>query len=502
MTYKKFLNVSVISALVLTAVLATPALAQKPVKDKVAVEALAAKDPGEKSSVDFLVEQMKPAAEASADKNAATAFTLQQALAEAYRNNPDLKASRAELRAVDESYAQALSGYRPSVTGETGYASSHTDGDTRSNGSDPKTITVEVVQPLYRGGTTGANVRGSDYQIKAQRALLQVKEQEVLLTGVSAYLAVIRDQKIVELNTNNESVLKNHLDASRQRFKLGDITKTDVSQSESRLAAAVADRVAAEGNYKKSRADFERVIGVTADNLIAPATMLAAPASLEDAIAEAEKSNPSLAFARFSSSAQEATTRSISGELLPQLDLSGSVGRTYDPSSSSDNYEDDSTIALRATVPFYSGGGSTYSRVRQSRQIEAQRRLEINDSERAARQNTISAWETLVAANAQQRAREAQIEAAKTALNGVKLETDYGSRTTLDLLDAEQEYLDAQVAEVIALHDKIVASYSLLAATGGLTASGLKLGVTLYDPEKNFQNVKNQWFGARIQAED
>lgn len=447
--------------------------------------------------VDRLLQDMKPAAgKPAAEKR--QGLSLRAALAETYARNPALEAARAELRAVDETYSQAVSGFRPSVSGDASYISTHTDAGAVAAGADPKVIELEVTQPLYRGGSTVASVKRSESVIKAQRALLHVTEQQILLNAVTAFMDVLRDQQLLDLNLNNEKVLRNHLEASRQRFKLGDVTRTDVSQSESRLADAVADRVAAEGQLKKSRAAFESVIGLPPDNLEAPAVNLPLPASLEQALAEADTKNPAIIYAHYITVAAEAGTRSISGELLPQIDLTGGIGRTYDTAGGASR-ADDTSLALRATIPIFSGGGSVYSRIRQARQVEEQRKMETRDTLRGVRENVIEAWEELASARAERDARLAQIEAAKTALEGVQLERDYGSRTTLDLLDAEQEYLDAQTAHVTAERDHVVAAYGLLAAVGQMTATGLALDTAVYDPDKNFQNIKNKWFGAKIE---
>lgn len=425
------------------------------------------------------------------------ALDFQTALAEAYRSNPDLLAARAELRSVDETYAQAMSGYRPRVNGEVSYISSHFDGDTLDSHSDPKALAIELRQPLYRGGSTQANVKVSDNRIKAQRALLRVTEQQVLLDAVTAYMDVVRDAELVRLNINNENVLDRHLEASRQRFRLGDITKTDVSQAESRLANAVAGRVRAEGAVRASRARFEEIIGLTPERLTAANYTVEIPSTLDDALQLSEDNNPELLFAAYTRAAAGANTRAISGELLPQIDLSGSVGRTYDPAQRIDDYVNATSVGVVATIPLYTAG-SVDARVRQARQVESQRRMEQQRAERAVRQNVVDAWTALTATEAEMTARKTQIDAAKLALDGVRVETDYGSRSTLDLLDAEQEYLDAQVAYVTAERNKVVALYRVLASVGDLNAARLKLAVDVYDPQSNFQKVKNRWIGTRI----
>lgn len=421
-----------------------------------------------------------------------------QSLAEAYLNNPELEAARAELRSVDETYAQAMAGYRPQVSGEVSYTSSRYDGDMFDSHADPKDVAIALRQPLYRGGSTDANVQASFNQIKAQRASLQLTEQDVLLAAVTVYMDVRRDGELVRLNINNEMVLREHLEASRKRFSLGDITKTDVSQAESRLANATAGRVRAEGALRASAARFEQVIGQQPPaELPAPSYALPLPETVDAAVALGEVQNPNIHFADFSHDAARASTRAVAGELLPQVDLTGSLGRTYDPAQRLDDDVNTTSVGVVATIPLYTGG-AVDARVRQSRQVEAQRRKQQQQAARSVRQGVVDAWTGLTAAEAEMQARKTQIGAAKLALDGVRIERDYGSRTTLDLLDAEQEYLDAQVAHVTAERDKIVAEYRVLAAVGELTAAQLSLPVPVYNPQENFQKVKNRWIGTRI----
>lgn len=435
--------------------------------------------------------------QARAQAGEGTAIAFGHALAEAYLRNPEIEAARAELRGVDETYAEAMSGYRPRLTGEASYTSSHYDGDIFDNHADPKTLALELRQPLYRGGATQANVSASASQIKAQRAVLHGVEQEVLLDAVTVYLDVRRDTDLVRLNTNNEKVLEKHLEASRQRFRLGDITKTDVSQAESRLANAVAQRVRAEGSLRASRARFERVVGVVPGLLPDPVYSVNIPASLEAAIALGEEQNPDIHFADHRHAAAAANRRAVSGELLPQVDLTGSLGRTYDPALRADEYVNTTSVGVVASIPLYTGG-AVDARVRRAKQLEAQRRMERQQAARSVRQGVIDAWTELSAADAEMQARKTQIDAAKLALDGVRIETDYGSRTTLDLLDAEQEYLDAQVAHVIAGRNRTVALFRLAASVGELTAARLDLPAPVYNPEAHFGKTKNRWIGTRV----
>jgi outer membrane protein/adhesin transport system outer membrane protein len=415
-----------------------------------------------------------------AETPAQSGLTLNSALAEAYQKNPDFEAIRAELRAVKELRAQAVAGFKPSVTGTADYTSTYVGLDEGTQNSDPKTMLLEVKQSLYSGGSTLANMQQSDNKIKAERAKLHLTEQRVLLDGVRAYMNFIRAREVVQLNLSNEKVLTNHLNASVERFKLGDITRTDVSQAESRLAKAKASRISAEGDLKKSRAFFEQVIGLSPLDLQKPALEVSLPATENDALTLAENNNPAIAVAKYSEDAARNTTRSIEGTNLPQVELTGSMGKIYDPFIVDTKDENTRSVGIRATLPLYTGG-STASRIRQSRQIESQLRRQLDSTRRAVRQSVIEAWETLTAAEAEAKALQAQIDAAKLALDGVKMESDFGSRTTLNLLDAEQEYLDAQVSLVATETNRIIATYGVLSAIGKLTAEDLHLNVKMDD---------------------
>lgn len=444
--------------------------------------------------------KLKDAEEKAAEVADEKALLINEVLAEVYSRNPELQAARAELRAVDETYAQAFSGFRPVVTGEAAISSTHENGDNTDSHSDPKGVAVGIEQSLYSGGSTLADMRASSNVIKAQRALLHLKEQQVLLEAVKAYLDVLRDQEILNSNRNNTEVLAQRLKESRERLRLGDITRTDVSQAESRYAQATAERVAAEGFLKSSRAAFEKVSGLTADKLKRPGAKLALPATLDEAQEVGNRLNPAIAFTQYSEQAAAATTRSIQGELLPQVGVSGGLDHTYDPLGGNDRATG-AAVTLRATMPLYSGG-ATASRIRQSRQVESQRRIQIRQAEREVRQAVTDAWTALTSARAQAEARAAEVKASGLARKNVKAEAEYGSRTTLDLLDAEQEYRNARVAQAVADHDAQLAAYGLLAATGKLTAQELALAAPLYDPTKNFQKVKNKWFGTKVEMEE
>lgn len=449
-----------------------------------------AADPSSQSALDNQADALK-------ENN----FSMVDALMLAYQTNPDLLAAQAELRAVDESYAQAFSEFRPNISAEASYNSTLQKSKTLQRTIDTQNYGVNLSQSIYAGGASLARMDQSTNNIKAQRAVLKRIEQDVMLRGITAYLNVVRDNEIVKLNKQNEDALQKRLEESQQRFELGDLTKTDVSQSESRLAAATAARVLAENNYKLSRAVFEAVIGVSPEGVSQPAVNVQIPATLDEAIAFAEKNNPQVQAATHASVAAGYAKRAVEGELLPRVDLTTGIAEVYGAFLGAGDHQTQSAFGIVATVPLYTSG-AVDSRVRQAKQVEAQRRNDIDRTVRAVRQGVIDAWTTLQSAESEIKARKIQLDSANLALEGVKAETEYGSRTTLDVLDAQREVLDAHVAHVSAERNKIVAVYSLLAAIGELTAQHLQLNVPYYDPDFNFQKVKGKWIGTGIEPLD
>jgi len=431
----------------------------------------------------------------------ARAQALDQALGQAYLTNPTLDAARAQLRATDEQVPQALSGQRPTlqIQGQAGpnWTKYNTLDQWRRN--NPAAATLQATQPLYRGGTIEANIGQAENQVLAQRANLLAQEQSVLLAAATAYLDVVRDLSAVELNTNNEQVLRRQLQATQDRFRVGEITKTDVSQAEARLAGATAARVQAEGNLRSSRASFARVIGTAPTKLTPPKLPRDLPATLDDAIAQATDHNPAVVAAVFAESAARKAIDSVDGELWPQVSLSASVARQHDPSVSTPdiNTADNAQILAQVTIPLYTSG-ATAARARAARQVAGQRRLQIDEARRQAREAAIKAWEALNTARSSLESRKAQITASTIALEGVRQEARVGTRTVLDTLNAEQELLDAKVGLVQSQHDEAVATYSLLSAVGRLTAQEQKLPVAYYDYQAYYRAVRDRWWGTEI----
>jgi outer membrane protein len=435
--------------------------------------------------------------------------TLQEALAMAYANNPTLQTARAQLRATDENVPQALAGWRPtvSVTGAVGQTTSGTrpnisgaqigTGDWRSR--DTTQIQGSVTQPIYRGGRTVASTRQAENQVLAQRARLIATEQQVMLDTVNAYVSVIQTQEEVRLNTNNEQVLMRQLQATNERFRVGEITRTDVAQAESRLAASRASRADAEGRLQQARATFTRLVGQAPGQLTPPQPLRPPVLNSTGAAQLAMQNNPNVVAALFDESAARDNIDIQFSTLLPQVSVTASgvraTGQTAGAGVGLDGIRQDSTsVTANLTVPIYQGGAE-YAAVRQARQRAQQARQTVEDQRRAAAQQATQAYETLLAARAQVESQRAAIRASEIALDGVQREAIVGSRTTLDVLNAEQELLNNRVSLVRALANVITASHNVAAAIGRLTARDLNLPVQIYDMEAYYREVRNRWVG-------
>ncbi len=427
-----------------------------------------------------------------------SAETLSEALGQAYETNPTLRAARVELRSVNEGVPEALSARRPSLQGNGQAGADWTDTDLTdaSTRTTPRTIGIEATQPLYRGGRIDAGVQQAERLVRAQRAALSSTEQSTLLDAASAYLNVVRDQAVVELNKNLERVLARQLEATQDRFRVGEITRTDVSQAESRLAGATASRIQAEGTLETSRANYARIIGQRPAELRQPSVEYTLPDSLDEAIALAEENNPSVVAAVFTEQAAQSGVRIVDGELYPTADLTASY--TYSREvGRQDARSRNAQVIAQVTVPLYTSG-SVAARARAARETANQRRIEVQDARRQARESAVASWQQLVTARASIVSLQAQVRAAEIALEGVRQEELVGARTVLDTLDAEQELLDARVNLVLAQRDEAVAIFTVLSAIGELTVQRLGLDVTVYDETEHYRAVRDRWFGIDI----
>ncbi len=427
--------------------------------------------------------------------------TLRDALATAYRHNPRLDAARATLRATDEEVARANAGYRPSVTGagDVGYQNLRTSPGTSTNSGEthPRGYSVTATQPLFRGFRTLNQVREAEATVRAGRETLRAVEQAVLQDVVTAYMDVVRDQAIVRLRENNLNVLSRELKATQDRFSVGEVTRTDVAQAQARRAGAVSALDLARSNLKTSRGAFERHVGRPPSNLIEPKVdERAQPRSLEEAVSISARENPTVVGSLYREQAARHTVDRIWGELLPTVQLDSTYSRRYDPSLTADQTET-TTVTGRVSVPFYTGG-EVQARVRQAKHTHVGRIQEIEQNRSDAQATVVQAWSQLAAAKAQVESDNAQVAALSTALAGVREEEKVGQRTLLDVLNAEQELLNAQVNLVSTKRNIVVAHYSLMSTVGRLNVQELGAADKVYDPDAHYFEVRRKWFGVSI----
>ena len=446
--------------------------------------------------------------------------TLQEALTLAYSTNPALLAERANVRAVDENVPAALSGWHPSVSLSAsvgtvqGSLFAHgcaTDpftqlsrcGTTSSNGQfGTNSESLLVTQPLYKGGQTVAGTNKAQSQVMGERARLIAQEQTTFGTVVQAYVGVILAQQELALNINNEQVLQRQLQATNDRFRVGEITRTDVAQAESAVAGATADRETAEGNLQTARAQYQQAVGEAPDKLTEPQPLRLPSKTLEDAKALAGSNNPTVVAALFDDAAAKDNFDLQYSKLMPNLSLQGQLSHTKDTNLTRTSQQT-AQIAVALTVPVFQGG-IEYAAIRQARQAELQTRNNIDNARRAAVQQAASAWDTFTAAKASVESTRQQIRADQIALEGVQREAIVGSRTTLDVLNAQQELLNSRTTLVQSLANLVNARMPVMAAAveSRLTARDLGLQVPLYDETAYYNAVKNRWMGTGDYATD
>ncbi len=420
----------------------------------------------------------------------AGAATLEEALALTYHNNPELLAERAALRATDERVSEARAGWRPSVaaTGEAGVTSVDSTG-TRT----PERYTLSLRQPVFRGGRTVAATRAAESLVLAARARLAEVEQDVLLRAVTVYLDVWRAGAVVDLAVNNQRRLKRTLEATRDRFEVGDVSRTDVAQAEARLSLSIAERIRAQGDLTAARAAYLNVVGAMPGSLAQPPPLGGLPEGEAKALDTAAAGSPTLIRSIHEERAARADVREALGVLLPEVSLDAEFRHAEDQSPTSGT-ADSAEITARVTIPLYQSGAE-YARVRAAREIAAQRRLEIERDRRAVIENATLSWQTLQTARAEITAFRDAVRANGIALEGAEQEATVGTRTTLDVLDAEQELFDARIDLVRAQRDEVVASYALAAAVGRLSARELGLPVQLYDVGRHYEAVRDKLWG-------
>src|SRR4051812_37619610 len=437
------------------------------------------------------------------------ADTIDAALVRAYQNNPQLNAQRAQVRFTDENVPQALSGYRPRVAITASAGTQYIDTKTTSGGGPnnlvktdfhgvnaPRSIGGTISQTLFNGLQTSNRTRAAESQVSGAREGLRVLEQSVLLNAATIYMDYLRDSAIVEVQKSNVRVLEQTLKQTRDRFNVGEVTRTDVAQSEAQLAAGKTQLLAAEATLTTTRANFRRIIG-NEPQALAPGSPVDRflPGTLPGAVDLSLIENPNVTAAMFGIDVNFLQVKVNEGALLPTVTLQAGVQQSYEQQLTIFRTFNASALA-QVSVPIYQGGAE-YALIRQSKETLAQQRLILEQTRDQTRANTVTAWGQLVAGKAQVASAQAQVTASEIALNGVREEAKAGQRTTLDVLNAQQALVNARVALVTAQHDRVVASYAVLNAVGRLSPQVLNLSTTVYDPSVHYQQVRDSRYGVR-----
>jgi len=466
----------------------------------------------------------------------ATAETLNEALSNTYLINPVLNSERARQRATDEQVAVAISGLRPNISasGDAAFRNQESDvvGGSRSNfqtcdvttrGNEPAFCafldattaaaarptalpddgvthpygySVTLSQPIFEGFQNLNAIRQAKATVQAGREGLRAVEQTTLLNAVTAYVDVVRDQAVVRLRQTNVDVLTEQLRQTKDRFNVGEVTRTDVAQAEARRSDAITQLYAAQANLKASRATYEQVIGHPPSNLIHPPTIVSLlPSRLEDAMTLGDGENPVILNVVYQEEASLYNVSQIEGELLPQVTLDVDYTQRFGQSRTLEEQQV-TTVIGRVNVPLYQGGGVA-ARIRQAKEANNQLKKEVEDARLRVHADVISSWALLQSTASQIKSAQDALEANRIALEGVREEEKVGQRTTLDVLNAELEYLGSQIQLVTAKRDRVVAEYSVYSSVGRLDAQSLGLSVPYYDSLEHYNIVKNKWFGLR-----
>jgi outer membrane protein len=437
--------------------------------------------------------------------------TLVQALSEAYENNATLQEQRAALRQTDENVPTAISGWRPSVslTGSVG-RSSETQNELASSidpltgqvvegrdrvpqSDDPAIGQATLTQPIYSGGKTIDATREAENAVYAARAQLLASEQTVFLNVENAYVTVITDTHVLALDKNNQTVLERQLQATRDQFNVGEITLTSVAQAQASLAQAVEEVAVADGNLQIARENFRELVGAYPGDLVPPQPLDLPVSSKDEAAAAANANNPNVIAAEFTDASDKDAIDVAFSALLPQITLQASAFSESNPSGPHTSVRGGSVLA-QVTMPLYQGG-EEYAAIRQARAKEQQSFATIIDEQRTSYAAATQAWESLIASRAAIVSTNAEIRANAIALDGTEREEIVGTRTTLDVLNAQQLLLDSQVQQVQNIATLVNNSYGVAAAIGRLTATDLGLPVTQYDDRKYYDAVKYAGFG-------
>jgi outer membrane protein len=426
----------------------------------------------------------------------ASATTLAEALAAAYSNSPELNAARAGLRATDEGVPQAKSGYRPSIFANADAGIEYADpSGLPSRTTYPRGVSLTIEQPLFLGFRTKNSVKAAESAVRAGRESLRNTEQNVLLDAVTAFMDVAQAQAILSLRSQNLEFLREQVRASNDRLNVGEGTRTDVAQTNAALSLGLSDYAAAAATLASANATYQMVVGQPPGTIGAVKSVdKLLTRTLDEALAKAHANHPSILAASLNIDVASFNVKVIEGEFLPRVTVEGEL--EHRDESGGNEHLDSASIVGRLSVPIYQAGEPD-ARARAAKETLGQRRIEHDLARDQVRQAAVAAWSQLEAAKAQIEAADAQVSAQQLVLSGVVEERNVGQRTTLDVLDAQQDLLTARESQVTARRNRVVAAYSVVAAVGDLSAATLGLSVAIYDPKEHHRQVRDKWGGLR-----
>jgi outer membrane protein len=429
---------------------------------------------------------------------AASADTLREALVSTYNTNPTITAQRETLKSTDAGVAIARAQGRPRVSATVGVNQDLT----RTGGGNGRNFSagVDLSYPLFNGGGIRNSILAARTRVEAGRATLRAVEGDIFTEAVAAYMDVIRDRAITELNANQVRVLDTNLQATRDRFEIGDLTRTDVAQSEARLSLARANLETAGARQAASEENYRRVTGQQPGDLAPPPPLPPLPTTPEQAVQIALVNNPDVIAIQRQAEAAGIDVRVARSDRLPTVSAIGSGRYTNYLGSAEDQFGPNAPnnttatgVGVQANIPLYQGGLPA-ARIRQAQAIEGQVMEQVVGTQRLVVANTRSAFAAYEAAQNAIKSNEIAVKANELALEGARAERQVGTRTVIDVLNAEQELLNSQVALVTAKRDAYVAGFQLLNAMGQAEADDLGLeGGPLYDPLGNYRRVAGDW---------
>ncbi len=421
------------------------------------------------------------------------AETLRDAIIMAYQTNPTLLAQRANQRALDETVVQARAGLRPTLGVGVSANYQHNDIYGVTSESDTGGVSIDLSQTLYTGGRIGHGISAAEANVMAGRENLREVEQQVIALVIQAYADVVRDTDILRIRQNNLNVLQRQQEEASARFEVGEITRTDVAQAEARLAQSEADLAIAQAQLSTSRAAYAAVVGQAPGTLEAMPVLPGVPTDFDVALDTALDENPGIRAATYHLAAAEAGVAQARAEYLPSARLTSSYGGSTLNLGEPDQIADRRTFqtGLSVSVPLFSGGMNA-SRVAQARERANAAQIAVEGERRQVLQSISSSYAQSISARSTLEAGQEAVRAASVAAEGVRQEAQVGLRTTLDVLNQELELRNAEVSLASARRNEYVAQANLLAAMGRLQGQHMDPDLDVYDPDANFQAVRNR----------